>query len=370
MHSKYAPSASERWLNCAMSLQYPDDGSTNDAAEKGTRLHSASSDLRQNAEALALIADSLSDLYDVSDDDLSNVMASYQQYTDKLIERHDYNIIEQRVATRIRIAGTNRYERIYGTVDCAAWSDFDELEIVDLKTGHWPVSVIEKSQLMLYALMVYDTFKPDVAAIKVTIVQPSLDGNPVRSYEFGVERLERFRAEVETQLGVIKEYPDECNPGDWCQWCPGIKSGKCSAHQGAIQEIASDADKVTMLEPQRIVEILDAEKNVNKTIKVVKDLAIDYILKGGQLGHWNLTGKRGTRTWVKDDKNIAAALRRRGVKDVWVKRLVSPAEAEKLGVDKEWVEQVTESPAKSGYNLKSNKKQQELAAKMLAGLEE
>ena len=109
---------------------------------------------------------------------------------------------------------------LWGTLDCALITK-DVIEIIDLKSGSWPVEA-NNTQLRIYALGILERYPYENAKVILTIVQPysSDKKGPVKSFETTPESL------VDWAFQDLKPAADAClesEPkfvfGNHCRFC-------------------------------------------------------------------------------------------------------------------------------------------------------
>jgi hypothetical protein len=305
----------------------------------------------------------LAELYDISVEDVVAVRA-YVWYCEGLRDKSERAVVEQRVATTI--AG----EQLFGTSDFLAWSEFETLHVIDLKTGSAfnRKRAKDSSQLRIYAIMAIDTFGLDVSQIHMAYYQSSCD-SPIEEYTITMAELDEYREYLTGRIEHGLAHPDEHVPGDHCdEWCPALRQGLCPEHVDRALAVVEDDLSGALVSTDRLIEILDARKHIEKQLKGAERLAIKYLQGGGSLGHWTLAPSYGHKAWTKPVKAVVAALRRQGVEEPWDKKPITPAVAKRRGVSDEWLDKWTERPV-SGERLVSGAKQQKGVEALMASVD-
>lgn len=265
-HAGAGPSASERWMNCTMSLsasrkfletlspnQQRAYAGANLAARQGTTAHAAAEaeanhmlgriteeELQATLLELMIEPDTEAESYD---DEMGEYITEYvdlfQGYAN---ERGADNIlIESRVEAAIPLAGLHEGEVyiIRGSLDGAALPTPEDPTLVvgDLKYGDgiW-VEVTANTQALIYALALLGLLIDDegnliidIETIRLHIIQPRLGG--IKTWEISLDDLFDWRDDVLSPALTKALYPDEGatyepSPGT-CQFCPA--RGSCPA---------------------------------------------------------------------------------------------------------------------------------------------
>ncbi len=103
------------------------------------------------------------------------------------------------------------------------------MTIIDLKTGHLPISSFDKElnqpnpQLALYSLATYKCFKDvyPIKNIRLVIYQPVI--NNTNEYEMTVDELLAFEKDiVEPAVKAIKSGDRTAKEKSKCKYCPGL----------------------------------------------------------------------------------------------------------------------------------------------------
>jgi len=136
---------------------------------------------------------------------------------------------------------------VWGTLDCGVYVEPSELHVVDLKFGKGVAVDPASPQLKLYALAMADyarvtQFDTDIV---LTICQPRLDGEPLRSHATTLGDLWQWNDfEVRPALDKIAAGDTTENAGPHCRWC--VRKTECRAfaqkHQGHAAAAFDDAN--------------------------------------------------------------------------------------------------------------------------------
>jgi hypothetical protein len=212
--------------NLAMEVPY----STSLPAATGTLVHSMTEMLLKDRLENVTLQDywlgrkeNVEDFEIEVDEDMIKCAEVYVDYVNRRKEELDAKmLIEERVSME------EISEHIWGTADAILIGE-KELEIIDLKSGKFPVDVENNTQLLIYALGALSRYGNEDTVVTMTIVQPRSwhkDG-AIRSYsmsaanlvEWGYETLKPAADacdEEEPQYNPSKENCRFCNAKDIC----------------------------------------------------------------------------------------------------------------------------------------------------------
>ena len=231
-HSKLSASSAKRWMNCAGSVHLPhkeDKRETTGAAWDGTVMHAA---------AAMVLKGEISSV-----DDCYRLPLAYEgvltgrTFTKRMVsltkpyvafceERKD---AEWWIEVKASLAEDGLPD-VWGTVDFVAWdAEKSLLEIVDLKTGKWPVSPEYNEQLSIYGLAtMFELWKAEGVKpekIDLIIVQPAVWKNqPDTTWRAKREVLKGFYKDLSIAVNRIdqaeKDPEQYLVEGNWCRFCP------------------------------------------------------------------------------------------------------------------------------------------------------
>lgn len=300
------PSASNRWMNCHGSVYFDlkaGEGETSPAAERGTYLHELAEKVLNGEEVV------------YPDKEAEELVTDYVRYVEDLAEGY-------RLYTEHELVFN---DHLYGTADAVIVGD-NEIDIVDLKTGRGFVPVEENTQLKIYALMAVKHFGFDLEEVTVNIhVVQSIIGNVDR---FEVTDLVEFEAhlseKVDNILQSLEEDSWDFNPSeDACRFCPG--RAVCRARRNSM---ITDFNEAIELTPEEIDEILLQSSSIKSWLADVEAHALTIV---DELEHFELGEAQTMRRWKFPDE-AARQLLESGLSedDIYQRKLISPAQAEKL----------------------------------------
>ena len=336
-HSPLGPSSGERWINCPGSVRatanMPDVTSV--YAAEGTFAHNISEIMRVDGKSakdmigFTATVDGFEFTLDAADAD------SIQEFVD-YVEQHDdeQQLVEARVNYDAWVDGG------FGTLDAGGLND-GEIMICDLKFGKGvQVFAEDNTQLKLYALGVYQDYGAlyDIQSFKLVIHQPRL--HHVDEWYISIEDLLKWADEVvepAADLALTDDAPFKA--GKWCQFCKlrGTCRTRATAMQeGMLDEISDirDPNEMTNDEIGSSMSLVPLMKKWCKDIEELTEALVhggaEVIGSDGQPFKF-VAGRAGNRYWDDADK-AEKAMRNYKVKvgDIFTKKLISPAGAEKI----------------------------------------
>jgi len=227
-HARHAPSSVFRTLICSAWVSFTENlpyQKGNYAASLGTAIHEISETiLKEQINNLSTEDHWLGQEMQVEGDaivieqkhcDWSKV------YTDYVFGREKELNAKKFIEQRVDIKEIN--PDLWGTADIILVCD-DLIEIIDLKTGTWPVSPEYNYQMSIYGLGALSRYGHEEMKIILTIVQPR-SKKQIRSWETTAENL------VNWGFDVLKPALEKCEAEepifvygkDHCKFCPAKK---------------------------------------------------------------------------------------------------------------------------------------------------
>lgn len=222
-HSLWSPSAAERNMNCAgaalLSQDQPNNSSL--ASASGTVIHRIGEHgLRNDGDIdFYLGTKEFCDGFEIDITDREVAIArAYIDYVFKRTEELSGDLLIEQ-----RLHATEIHKECYGSGDAVIIAP-ETIEVIDLKTGKYPVDAVNNKQLKIYALGALEMFGTEsVKTVSTTIVQPTTyhkEGN-VRSFEYDVAGLVDWGFNVLKPAILASFSPDPSyTEGSWCRWCP------------------------------------------------------------------------------------------------------------------------------------------------------
>jgi len=294
-HAMFSPSATERWINCPGSVALT---KVAHQIATGHSIYTASGTvIHAIGEALLKGEDfnhktKWGDWADVGDFGYETVGK------DMFTQAHDYyNAVREMVntGTDIRIEVKAKLnDRLYGTADCVL-IDKDRLTIIDLKTGAGNmVSPVENLQLLTYAGLVLSGLNYAPSKVRLVIIQPPDERDPVKLWDTNLERVVSHM----NQVGVAME-SEHLEAGHWCQYCP-VKASCPVMRSAALNASSLSLDG---LSPEQWAEALKWAKMLKPWCTEVEKRSTQLVSEAGLVvPGYKLVSKKGRLTW-KDGVN-------------------------------------------------------------------
>ena len=223
-HAKYSPSSAERWFACPGSIKLSEGVEREPVGRPalvGTFIHNMAEMLMKgHLEGITLEdywlgkSETVEDVEIVADQDMIDCAKFYVDYIEGRAKELDAKpLIEEQVS----IEEIN--PECWGTSDAIIFNK-EVIEVVDLKTGTWPVSPENNLQMSIYALGALARYGNEDMKVIMTIVQPR-SKQSVRSWETTAEYL------VDWGFSELKNALDNCEAdepnytfGEQCRFCP------------------------------------------------------------------------------------------------------------------------------------------------------
>lgn len=337
-HAKLGPSAAHRWLHCPGSVileaDLIDEGS--EFAKEGTAAHAlAEWCLREDLHPLEFVGDKLEGVEVTAD--MANYVADYVDYVRAIRAqpRMEALMIERRVEF------THWVPAGFGTADAIVIGD-GLCHVIDLKFGQGVrVDAYRNEQAMMYALGVWQTYGPiyEIDTFVLHIHQPRLDH--VSEYTITATELLNWAADVvrpaaEKALSGTPEF----NPGQkTCQWCKARSTCKALAKHNYELTLSKFDDLDAPLEvpvahtmtADQVAALLPKLPLLKSWANDLEQYAADTLAHGGVIPGYKLVEGRSLRQWGPDEDLVARCLTEVGLSeaDIYTKKLISPAQAEK-----------------------------------------
>lgn len=364
-HAPLSPSKRHRWAVCPGSIReeakYPDERSS-PAAIDGTHSHTLLEHCVKAglADPTSIVGVRMKDEDGefVIDADRAARVKSAIEYVKERVASFN-GLAEVIPETRVDPQWFTHRDDLSGTVDIQIIGG-GVLEIVDYKDGMGMVSAEDNPQLEQYAMGKLAECKlgwnvPEQypwKEVRMTIIQPKLalkGMQPITTWTVPVKYL-LDRLSVLSAQARATDAPDApLVPGDsQCKFCKA--KGSCAALAGNVMkevgimfqpvvnqspldvaQQSADKDPATMSDDQ-IRQIMEAAPLMRQLLEAVEKEAQRRLEAGTPIPGLKLVNGRGSRAWALPEEEMAEKLVKMGIpkSSIYVTKLVSPAQAEKL----------------------------------------
>jgi hypothetical protein len=349
LHSEVGASGAHRWMKCpgsvALSRGMPNPSSP--FAEEGTRAHELGEKILLGASILP-----------PTSEDAKEMLAYTHVYTNFVLG--ELNRCQAKQASTIplqveeEISLTSIDERMFGTVDAMFYCASEgTLYVFDLKYGKGiEVDVEDNPQLMYYALAGWTTCF--ASKVILTIVQPRTDGQAIKRVTYMYNDMMAFAKKLENAIEAINETPDSYIPGiSQCRWC--IASAVCPALSTKFTAVTTIDPKVPAeeanfpvvgkLTPEELSVVYANTSLFKKWLDDVNKTCVELTKAGVHIPNTKLVEQRKHRVF-KNPKTAIKTLVKKGfsIESITTSKLITPAQLEKLGVEKGVINTLTITP--------------------------
>lgn len=334
-HAKLSASGAERWLNCPGSV----------AAESGLPdKSSAFADEGSAAHELAEMV--LTRVIRYADDWLDshlpehNAIIATAEMCRAAQEYCDYvELLPGELFPEVKVDFSHIVPEGFGTSDAVVLDNKNRrLFVVDLKYGKGiKVDAAGNPQLKLYALGALEHFAfmlDDIDEVIVAIHQPRLEH--ISEYTYTVSELIEWGEWCAYQAREALKPDAPRVPGEsQCQWCKA--KATCLALQSYTESVLllgfedlQDLDTLqTPDDKTRLAQVMDASALIRSWLDSVENYIKAALENGETFPGYKLVEGRSLRDWA-DDKTAEKELVERLGDNAHTRKLISPAQAEKL----------------------------------------
>ena len=203
----------------------------------------------------------------------------------------------------------------------------DRAIVLDWKFGDGVmVDAEENMQGMFYAAAAMRTpaaqwIFEGVSEVEIVIVQPPM----IRRWVTTVERIKAFEQQLVAAVKRSKFSDAPVVTGKHCRWCSAKPI--CPQMTGAVDRAVRQS--LQAIDAPTLADYLEKADLLEGWITDLRKLAFDMLEQDVKVPGYKLVAKRGTRQWVDEDAALAALNVHLSEDDVYTKKLVSPAQAEK-----------------------------------------
>jgi len=216
---------------------------------------------------------------------------------------------------------------VFGSADLLGRLE-DRAIVLDWKFGDGvPVPAEENMQGMFYAAAAMRTkgcewIFDGVDEVEIIIVQPP----SIKRWTTTVKRIKAFETDLVRAVKASKFADAPIKTGSHCRWCSA--KPLCPKMTGAVDRAVKAS--LTEINAEQLSHYLTQADMLEDWITDLRKLAHDMLENDVKVPGYKLVAKRATRQWV-DEAKAASALRDALAEDdVYTKKIVTPAQAEKL----------------------------------------
>jgi hypothetical protein len=327
-HSRFAPSALKRILNCPRSVALAEailaasgmKGVRRSSvyAAEGSVAHVVAEDYLRSgpscSTALGLGAKVQQDQHLITiDQDMHEHGQDYADYVRGLMSSTSVLFVE-RTVNLDAVVGPEA--NMYGHLDAAVWSpDTAILDVIDYKYGRGiKVSPLANPQLMAYglgALTSLAEIDPDeVRTVKTHVFQPRVSGLAVPDtiptidlLMWGADEVAPIVAEIMADGAINREYVT----GEHCRFCPALAhcpAMRDRATQAAQKAFGSSPVLPVAMSADELAAVMVEVEVVGPFLDAVAKEALLRVASGQTVPGYKLVAKRGRRVWAASPSDV------------------------------------------------------------------
>ena len=239
---------------------------------------------------------------------------------------------------------------VEGTPDAFAVLDTEGvLYADDLKYGFGIVEPYRNPQISIYAASILRYLSSRdviIRRVEIGVYQPRA-WHPAGAYRTWViepHQLMAFVHEIEAAIPATQAANPVLTPGRHCEYCPAASTCAAVTHENyrIYQTVCADTQRhMSSEELARELGFLELAEDMLKARRTAVNAEAEARLKRAQhIPGWHLGERRGNRRFTVSAEVVRALT---GV-DVEVKKMVTPAEAERMGASPVMLKAITEVP--------------------------
>jgi len=318
-------STASRVINCPGSValvQKMPPKPSSEFADRGTLLHDAISLILEDKHTIASVVGMQYENQVLTDELVDEKLVPALEALDEIdpLARMEY-MIETQVSFGDLLPG------VFGSADLLGRLE-DRAIVLDWKFGDGvPVPAEENMQGMFYAAAAMRTkgcewIFEGVDEVEIIIVQPP----SIKRWTTTVKRIKAFETDLVRAVKASKFADAPIKTGSHCRWCSAKPI--CPKMTGAVDRAVKAS--LTEINAEQLSHYLTQADMLEDWITDLRKLAHDMLENDVKVPGYKLVAKRATRQWV-DEAKAASALRDALAEDdVYTKKIVTPAQAEKL----------------------------------------
>lgn len=343
-HSVIGASSCERWWNCPGSVKLIAKAPKQAAskyADEGTAAHQLAETCLLGGTYPELWLDETIEAGDSKIKVTEEMVEAVQVYLDCIHQdMRDTGVGLEALKVEHKFALTRIDPEAFGTCD-AVLATPGAMYVYDFKYGAGvPVEAADNRQLLYYALGAAQSglgLGPP-KRFTITIVQPRAphrDG-PIRRAHYTTEELAEFSAGLAKAVQRVRQNDEALKAGPWCKFCAA--KGMCPEARREVQRSAKlDFAKTAKplpdpatLPPSELARVLDHANYLKDWVGAVQGYAHTLAERGVEIPGWKLVDGRVNRAWADEKAVEKAYVLELGDKLYAPRKLVSPAQLEKI----------------------------------------
>ena len=366
-HAKYGASKSERFIECAGSINLeanaPPAAESPYAAE-GTKAHACLEFLLKNPTKQKAARKAAASKWSAEMVEHASAAADY------ILERYAAAGPDAELLCETKVDSSPfTCEGQFGTLDAAIVVEFNRLTVIDYKYGAGVAVDPEgtrgrgNSQLVYYALAISHLYHHNFAEVELVVIQPRAfhpSGETTRTFVMSMPELLAWGPIFKTAVERTKAKDAPLAAGKWCKFCnaaticPELKDK--AMREASVKFDASRVNSLVVPELQMVQlphlgRILRACDKLEAWIGKVRDHAYHVLEKGGAIEGFKLVQKNSPRRWSNKEAVEAEAAKLWPDLAFTPPKLLSPAQLEKaVKGSKTWVAERTTSES-SGLTM-------------------
>ena len=234
---------------------------------------------------------------------------------------------EMEYETETRVSFGDYLPNVFGSTDLLGRIGTRAI-ILDWKFGSGvAVEAEENPQLMFYAAAAMRTKASQwvfdgATEIECIIVQPP----EIKRWITTPKRIKQFEQELKVAVQIAQKPDAPLANGDHCRWCAA--KPVCPKMTGAVDRALALA--VGDIDAMQISHYLNQADMLEQWVTDLRALAHTMLEAGAIVPEWKLVAKRATRQWVDEELAAKALAQDISLDEMYTKKLLSPAQAEKI----------------------------------------
>ncbi len=361
MHAPISPSGMGQTVYCAasvmMQMQFPQ--ASTDESREGDATHEVSSNVlteyKRSAGSRILPTDYVGERDSAGTLITQEMAEGAEVYTSHILKRaNELGALQLMRVEQLVQCPSIHPNACFGTPDHALWNDHSgTLYVDDLKFGHGFVDEYENWQNMTYASGVLDELNingidDQFITLELTIVQPRYyHASKVRTWRLKASDLRGYVNTMQFQAQKALMPGVETLSGSHCRYCTARRACP-AARQSAYWGMEMSTEAMAFdIEPGAIGIELDYLNRGIKAMEYMHSALLEQaevlVRKGVIVPGYAMQPTQGHRAWKMEDSQVIQIGNAMDI-ELQEQKAITPAAAEKKGVDKFFIEAQTERP--------------------------